>query len=307
MHFKKYMHYYNALNIYLHNFFMFIICKLMKNKIKKFGVLGHPISHSLSPKIYFLFAKEFSIDLEYKKFDINQDNFVDNIKRLEREGYAGLNITLPLKNDAFQICNEVSERASLCESVNTIIFSDNKIFGDSTDGRGLVTDLKNKNIDIKNKNILLVGAGGAANGVIYDLVQGKPKQILLANRTFIKAIKMKDYWKKFSDKHKVIIESIDLNYSHKINFDLIINATSASITSHDSPIPAATFNFLNNKGACYDMMYGTETPFIRCASKKTDAVYSGLGMLIEQAAVSFNIWHQVKATTKKVGELLKSL
>ena len=279
----------------------------MKNKIKKFAVLGHPISHSLSPKIHSLFAKEFSIDLEYQKFDINQDNFVDSIKRLQGEGYAGLNITLPLKNNAFQICDEVSERASLCKSVNTIIFSNNKILGDSTDGRGLVSDLKNKNINIKDKNILLVGAGGAANGVIYDLVQGKPKKILLTNRTFIKAIKMKDYWKKFSDKHRVIIESIELKYSHKINIDLIINATSASITSNNSPITAATFNFLNIEGACYDMMYGTETPFMRCASKKTDSVYNGLGMLIEQAAASFHIWHQVKPTTRKVGELLKSL
>ena len=281
--------------------------KLMKNKIKKFAVLGHPISHSLSPQIHSLFAKEFSIDLEYQKFDINKDNFLDNIKRLEREGYAGLNITLPLKNNAFQICDEVSERASLCKSVNTITFSDNKIFGDSTDGRGLVSDLKNKNINIKDKSILLVGAGGAANGVIYDLVQSKPKQILLTNRTFIKAIKMKDYWEKFSDKHKVIIKPIDLKYSHKINFDLIINATSASITSNDSPVTAATFNFLNIKGACYDMMYGAETPFMKCAFKKTNAVHNGLGMLIEQAAVSFNIWHQVKPTTIKVGELLKSL
>ena len=113
--------------------------------------------------------------------------------------------------------------------------------------------------------------------------------------------------KKFSDKHKVIIKPIDLKYSHKINFDLIINATSASITSNDSPVTADTFNFLNIKGACYDMMYGIETPFMRCAFKKTDAVYNGLGMLIEQAAVSFNIWHQVKPTTIKVGELLKSL
>jgi shikimate dehydrogenase len=279
----------------------------MENKIKKFAVLGHPISHSLSPQIHSLFAKEFSIDLEYQKFDINQDNFLDNIERLAEEGYAGLNITLPLKNNAFQICDEVSERASLCKSVNTIIFSNNKILGDSTDGRGLVSDLKNKNINIKDKNILLVGAGGAANGVIYDLVQGKPKKILLTNRTFIKAIKMKDYWKKFSDKHRVIIESIELKYSHKINIDLIINATSASITSNNSPITAATFNFLNIEGACYDMMYGTETPFMKCASKKTDAVYDGLGMLIEQAAVSFNIWHKLNPTTIKIEKLLKNL
>jgi shikimate dehydrogenase len=279
----------------------------MENKIKKFAVLGHPISHSLSPQIHSLFAKEFSIDLEYKKFDINHDNFMENIKRFQDEDYAGLNITLPLKKDAFQICEELSERSSLSKSVNTIIFSDNKIFGDSTDGRGLVNDLINKNINIKGKNIFLVGAGGAANGVFYDLVQGKPKKIFLTNRTFVKAVQMKDYWKTFSEKNKVIIEAIDLQHSHKVNFDLIINATSASITSDDSPITDAAFNFLNDKGICYDMMYGAETPFMKCASKKTDSVYDGLGMLIEQAAVSFNIWHQLNPTTKKIGQYLKDL
>lgn len=272
----------------------------MENKIKKFAVLGHPISHSLSPQIHSLFAKEFSIELDYKKFDISHDNFMDKIKYLQDKGYAGLNITLPLKNDAFHICDELSERSSLCESVNTLTFSNSKIIGDSSDGRGLVNDLKNKNIDLKNKNILLVGAGGAANGVIYDLVQGKPKQILLTNRTFIKAIKMEKYWKKFSDKNNIIIKVIDLKNSHKINFDLIINATSASITSVDSPLKVNDFNFLNDKGICYDMMYGDETPFMKCALKKTNLVYDGLGMLIEQAAVSFNIWHNLKPTTKKI-------
>jgi shikimate dehydrogenase len=105
----------------------------------------------------------------------------------------------------------------------------------------------------------------------------------------------------------VIIEAIDLQHSHKVNFDLIINATSASITSDDSPITDAAFNFLNDKGICYDMMYGAETPFMKCASKKTDSVYDGLGMLIEQAAVSFNIWHQLNPTTKKIGQYLKDL
>ena len=286
---------------------MFYNDKVMKNKIKKYAVLGHPSSHSLSPQIHSLFAKEFSIDLEYKKFDINQDDFLESIKRLQGEGYAGLNITLPFKNHAFQFCEEVSDRSSLCKSVNTIIFSGNKIFGDSTDGRGLVRDLKNKNIDIKNKNIMLIGAGGAANGVIYDLAQGKPKKIFLTNRTFGKAVKMAEYWKIFSDKYNVILESIDLKHPNKINFDLIINATSASITSNDSPITAANFNFLDSKGACYDMMYGTETPFMKCASKKTDAVYDGLGMLIEQAAVSFNIWHKLNPTTIKIEKLLKNL
>jgi shikimate dehydrogenase len=279
----------------------------MKKKIKKFAVLGHPISHSLSPQIHLLFAKEFAIDLEYKKFDINSDNFFENVKRLKIEGYRGLNITLPLKTSAFEICDQLSERSSLCRSVNTITFSDNIIIGDSTDGRGLINDLSNKEINIKGKNIFLVGSGGAANGAIYDLIQSKPKQIFLTNRTFTKAIKMEKYWKLFAEKHQVTLEAIDLDFSNKLLFDLIINATSSSLTSQDSPISDIAFNCLNSEGACYDMMYGAETPFMKEASKRSDAVYDGLGMLVEQAAVSFNIWHQLNPSTEIVRAALKNL
>ena len=279
----------------------------MKNKIKKFAVLGHPISHSLSPQIHLLFAKEFAIDLEYKKFDINQDNFSENIEDLKIKGYRGLNITLPLKNSAFEICDQLSERSLLCRSVNTITFSDNSINGDSTDGRGLINDLSNKKINIKGKNIFLVGAGGAANGAMYDIIQSKPKKIFLTNRTIAKAIEMKKYWKSFAEKNQVILELIDLNFSSKHHFDLIINATSSSLISQESPVPDYAFNCLNNKGACYDMMYGSETPFMKEAYKKTEFVYDGLGMLIEQAAASFNIWHQLSPVTKNIEIALKKL
>ena len=279
----------------------------MKNKIKKFAVLGHPISHSLSPQIHLLFAKEFAIDLEYKKFDINQDNFSENIEDLKIKGYRGLNITLPLKNSAFEICDQLSERSLLCRSVNTITFSDNSINGDSTDGRGLINDLSNKKINIKGKNIFLVGAGGAANGAMYDIIQSKPKKIFLTNRTITKAIEMKKYWKSFAEKNQVILELIDLNFSSKHHFDLIINATSSSLIGQESPVPDYAFNCLNNKGACYDMMYGSETPFMKEAYKKTEFVYDGLGMLIEQAAASFNIWHQLSPVTKNIEIALKKL
>ena len=276
-------------------------------KIKKFAVLGHPISHSLSPQIHLLFAKEFAIDLEYKKFDISQDNFFESVKRLEVEGYHGLNITLPLKNAAFDICDQLSERSSLCKSVNTITFIDNNIIGDSTDGRGLLNDLSNKKINIKGKNIFLVGAGGAANGAIYDLIQSKPKKIFLSNRTFTKVIEMKKYWKSFAEKNQVTLETIDLNFSNTLYFDLIINATSSFLTNQQSPLPEHALNCLNDEGVCYDMMYGSQTPFMKEAYKKTDLVYDGLGMLVEQAAVSFNIWYQLAPTTENIGTALKNL
>ena len=279
----------------------------MNKKIKKFAVLGHPIKHSLSPQIHSLFANEFSIDLEYKKIDIDQEDFFDSIASLKNEGFYGLNITMPLKYLAFQICNEVTERSSLCKSVNTITFSDKKIIGDSTDGRGLINDLNKKSISIDGKNILLVGAGGAASGVIYDLIQGKPKQIFLTNRTINKASKMQEYWKLFADKNQVILKVIDLNLQKRINFDLVINATSASLSSEDSPISNSIYNCLTNLSVCYDMMYGSKTPFMKEAYKKTDLVYDGIGMLVEQAAVSFNIWHHLNPITKNIEEDLKSL
>ena len=276
-------------------------------KIKKFAVLGHPISHSLSPQIHLLFAKEFAINLEYKKFDINQDDFSKSVRRFEVESYQGLNITLPLKNAAFEVCDQLSERSSLCKSVNTITFLGNNIIGDSTDGRGLINDLYNKKISIKGKNIFLVGAGGAAHGAIYDLIQSKPKKIFITNRTFSKAIEMKEYWKLFAEKNQVILETIDLNFPKKLYLDLIINATSSSLTTQHSPLPEYVFNYLNADGACYDMMYGAQTPFMREAYKKTDSVYDGLGMLIEQAAASFNIWHQLTPVTENIEAALKDL
>jgi len=277
----------------------------MNTEIKKFAVLGHPISHSLSPQIHSLFAKQFSINLEYKKFDINKDSFLENVKRLKHEGYYGLNITLPLKYSAFQICENLSERASLCKSVNTITFEDKNIIGDSTDGRGLINDLDKKGINIKDKNIFLVGAGGAANGVIYDLILNNPKKIFLTNRTFAKAIEMKAYWQFFADKHQVNLDVIDSNF--KTKFDLIINATSASLSSLEPPIPLTAFDFLNVNGSCYDMMYGIKTPFINASYKKTNSVFDGLGMLIEQAAESFKIWHQLNPKTIDIQVDLKNL
>jgi shikimate dehydrogenase len=118
---------------------------------------------------------------------------------------------------------------------------------------------------------------------------------------------MKKHWKLFAEKNQVILEVMDLDFSNKLNFDLIINATSSSLTSQDSPIPDSVFNYLNEKGTCYDMMYGSETPFMKEAYKKTDSVYDGLGMLVEQAAASFNIWHQLNPTTESIQADLKKL
>ena len=161
---------------------------------KKFAVLGHPISHSLSPKIHQYFASQFAIDLEYQRIDVESKNFKKTLIDLSQEGYEGLNITLPLKNLAYEICDELSSRAEQAKSVNTISIKNDKLFGDTTDGLGLVTDLLAKHVNLENKKILVIGAGGASNGVMYDLISQHPQAIFLTNRTINKSHDMAHYW-----------------------------------------------------------------------------------------------------------------
>ena len=150
---------------------------------KKFAVLGHPISHSLSPKIHQYFASQFGINLDYQRIDVESTNFKKTLSDLKQEGYEGLNITLPLKNLAYEICDELSLRAEQAKSVNTISIKNDKLLGDTTDGLGLITDLLTKNISLANKKILVIGAGGASNGVMFDLISQHPQAIFLTNRT----------------------------------------------------------------------------------------------------------------------------
>ena len=161
---------------------------------KKFAVLGHPISHSLSPKIHQYFANQFAINLDYQKIDVEGMNLKKTLIDLKQEGYEGLNITLPLKNLAYEICDELSSRAEQTKSVNTISIKNDKLFGDTTDGLGLVTDLLTKIVSLENKKILVIGAGGASNGVMFDLISQQPQAVFLTNRTINKSHDMADYW-----------------------------------------------------------------------------------------------------------------
>ena len=160
----------------------------------KFAVLGHPISHSLSPKIHQHFADQFGIQLNYQRIDVQSLNFKKTLSDLKQEGYKGLNITLPLKNLAYEICDELSSRAEQTKSVNTISIINDKLLGDTTDGLGLVTDLLKKNVSLENKKILVIGAGGASNGVMFDLISQNPQSIFLTNRTIAKSQDMAEYW-----------------------------------------------------------------------------------------------------------------
>ena len=264
---------------------------------KKFAVLGHPISHSLSPKIHQYFASQFAIDLDYQRIDVESTHFKKTLSDLKQEGYEGLNITLPLKNLAYEICDELSSKAQQTKSVNTISIREDKLYGDTTDGLGLVTDLITKNVSLENKKILVVGAGGASNGVMFDLISQHPHTIFLTNRTITKSHDMAKNWSSLAEENGVILNI--LSPKEDIDFDLIINATSSSLGNDSVIFPE------NLKGYFwYDMMYGNQTPFLLKAEQNKSKFSDGLGMLVEQAAAAFYIWHHQKPNTKSIYQIL---
>ena len=264
---------------------------------KKFAVLGHPISHSLSPKIHQYFASQFGIHLDYHKIDVESMNFKKTLISLSQEGYEGFNITLPLKNIAYEICDELSLRAEQTKSVNTISIKEDKLFGDTTDGLGLVTDLLTKHVSLENKKILVIGAGGASNGVMFDLITQHPQAIFLTNRTISKSHDMVDYWTSLAKENGVFLNI--LRIKEDITFDLIINATSSSLGDSRAVFPENLNGYY-----WYDMMYGKKTPFLLMAEQNKAKFSDGLGMLVEQAAAAFKIWHHQKPDTQSIYQIL---
>ena len=272
----------------------------MTRKLKKFAVIGHPIAHSKSPTIHEAFASQFGFDISYEKLDVHPDSFGEKIRELKEDEFVGVNITLPFKNRAFEISDHVSELSRLTQSVNTISFKDNKIHGDSTDGQGLIEDLKLNKINLKGMNILLLGAGGAAQGVIFDLIKSQPNSILLHNRTVDRAKKMIDDWSVHANKENIHLAFLDIEEIKQ--FDLVINATSAGIIGNELPMPIHLFS---SATTYYDMTYGSETAFLKEALRVGAKTLDGIGMLICQAAASFKIWHQCEPDVKKVIKLFK--
>jgi len=266
-----------------------------------YGVMGNPITHSKSPSIHTLFATQTKQRLEYSAIHVDTGGFRQAIGNYQASGGKGLNITVPFKQEAFDIADECSERANRAGAVNTLKFIDGKIFGDNTDGVGLVNDLKNNlNIDIANKNILLMGAGGATRGVINPLLTEKPNSLFIVNRTVDKAQILTEL---FQDSGN--ISAGGYNALEGMQFDIVINATAASLHGELPPLPD---NILAESAVCYDMMYGKNpTLFMNWASQNNAALVSdGLGMLVEQAAESFFIWRGVRPESQSVIQKLRA-
>ena len=272
---------------------------------KYFAVIGNPIHHSLSPQIHAAFAKEAGIDIHYEAVLSPLDQFQDTVKTLIARKLTGANVTLPFKKEAYALATTHSDYAKIAEAVNTLEFKEDQIIGHNTDGIGLVRDLEqNLQFNLKGKKILLIGAGGAAEGVIYSILEKEPSQLTLTNRTIEKSNliqnKMHTHAKSFNVDFNVI-EIAKLPHQY---FDLIINATSASLNDNDLGIDNKVFH---EKCLAYDMMYGKETSFIKQAKSQRSKTSDGLGMLVEQAAEAFFIWHNIKPQTKSVIDLFRKI
>jgi shikimate dehydrogenase len=271
---------------------------------KHFAVIGNPIHHSLSPQIHAAFAKENGLDIDYEAILSPLDQFKNTMHQLIQQKFTGANVTLPFKKEAYQLATTHSSHARIAEAVNTLEFKENEIIGHNTDGIGLVRDLEqNLNTQLKHKKILLIGAGGAAEGVIYSMLEKKPSELTLTNRTIEKS-------NVIQNKMDVHAKSFDVNLNvteiakcpHQY-FDIIINATSASLINAELHMDPKVFH----EGClAYDMMYGKETSYIREAISQGSKTSDGLGMLVEQAAEAFFIWHHIQPTTKSVIESLRS-
>jgi shikimate dehydrogenase len=260
-----------------------------------YAVFGNPVAQSRSPAIHAAFAAATGEDIRYEARLAPVDGFAAAIAEFVAAAGRGANITVPFKEEAFRLCRHLSERAARAGAVNTLSFRDGEIFGDNTDGVGLVRDIVgNLGFSLADRRILLLGAGGAARGVIAPLLAERPVSLHIANRSTDKAQALVEL---FAD----IAPVTAVNFAELAgkSFDLVINATSASLTGADLPLPPGLFT---GASLAYDMMYGKgETPFLQQArAQGATRGADGLGMLVEQAAEAFHVWRGRRPETAPV-------
>lgn len=270
--------------------------------IEKFAVIGHPIAHSKSPSIHQAFAKQTGKAICYEAVLAPLDDFAGTVKRLQAEGYTGANVTVPFKFEAFALCQQLSARASAAGAVNTLSLQSSHIRGDNTDGEGLVNDILKHYAVIHQKNILLLGAGGAAQGVLLPIMAERPQRVVIANRHLDKAIAMRDKFAQAALSHGVQCEARALA-DCDTPFDLVINATAAGLEGTALALSPSVFG---PHTLAYDMMYGRETAFMAQARAQGAQVADGLGMLVEQAAAAFYAWHGIRPETEAVIQSLRA-
>lgn len=273
----------------------------------QFAVIGNPIAHSKSPQIHKAFAEQFGIQIDYVRqlAPVEPGGFESTVRDLMAKGFCGANVTVPFKFSALAIC-QPSARASQAGAANTLTFTtQGEILGDNTDGTGLIRDItSNIGCQIAGKRVVLVGAGGAASGVILPLAQARPNQILICNRDPAKAASLVAFASEVMQSVcPDLLQAVEIKVFNSTNlmddaFDIVINSTSSGLSDQfPQGLPEGVFKA---GGLAYDMMYGRETPFMQVARQRGAEVADGLGMLVEQAAEAFYLWHQQRPDSEPV-------
>lgn len=265
----------------------------------RYAVIGNPIAHSKSPEIHSRFAAQMTQAIVYERLLAPLDGFARTVADFVGAGGKGANVTVPFKLEAHALASALSDRAKAAGAVNTLRFEGNEIYGDNTDGVGLVRDIAvNAAVLFKGKRVLLLGAGGAARGVILPIANEQPREIVIANRTESKAAELAQLFASHANTGACGFAAIGGN------FDVVINATSASLAGELPPVPSTAFSAST---FAYDMMYGARpTAFMRFAQSHGASVRDGLGMLVEQAAEAFFIWRGVRPKTRPVLDALRA-
>jgi shikimate dehydrogenase len=267
----------------------------------RYAVVGFPIKHSWSPFIHGMFAKQTDQPLTYSRLEVAPENFEKEVTEFFERGGKGLNITVPHKQAACLLARFRTPRAEIAGAVNTLALQDEGLLGDNTDGAGLLTDLtRNLSMPVEGTRILLLGAGGAARGVLGPLLGAAPEYVEIANRSGERALQLAEEFRLLGCVKGCGFDAITSSGT----FDLIVNATSASLQDTIPPIPPSV---IGPATLCYDMAYGKgDTAFTRWAkSAGAGRAETGWGMLVEQAAESFYLWRGVKPDTKPVLEAVK--
>ena len=268
-----------------------------------YAVIGNPIEHSKSPVIHHAFAQLTHQDIQYERVLAPLDEFAETVYGLISNGFKGANVTVPFKLEAFAMASRLTERAQDAGAVNTLIFDSDGLIGDNTDGVGLVRDItQNIGVSFAGKRVLLIGAGGASEGVLHPILAEQPALLIITNRTLDKALNMVKRAEARDDMVFVSINTYAFDDLEGQQFDIVINATSAGLSDSHLPLPNSIFA---PNALAYDMMYGRITSFMAFALQQGAVVFGGLGMLIEQAAEAFSVWRGIRPPTAPVIEMFK--
>ncbi len=262
----------------------------------QYAVIGYPVKQSRSPVIHTVFARQTGQDLKYTAIEVRPDKLESDIGQFFRDGYLGLNVTVPHKSEVTRLADGLSDHAATAGAVNTLSLRGDRIFGDNTDGVGLIRDLThNLGWPLSRKRVLILGAGGATRGIVRPLFESGVAEIVIANRSVAKAVGLAAHFSSFGETQSARFSELDRMQS----FDLIINATSAGLDGERPVFPDA---IIHPDCSCYDLSYGaSSTPFLSWARGLGAGNCSdGFGMLVEQAAESFRLWRDVMPNTSDV-------